>query len=56
MLLPSQVPANARRGLLEVLGLVNGCVASLLLLPLFLHGWPPGEEGRSEKAGSAGQQ
>ena len=36
----SQVPANARLGLLLVLGLVNCFVASLLLLPVLLHWWP----------------
>jgi uncharacterized protein len=37
----SQVPANARLGLLLVLGLVNCFVASLLLLPVLLHWRPP---------------
>jgi predicted RND superfamily exporter protein len=36
----SQVPANARLGLLLVLGLVNCFIASLLLLPVLLHWWP----------------
>jgi len=40
MLLLSQVPANARLGLLLVLGLVNCFFASLLLLPALLHWWP----------------
>jgi predicted RND superfamily exporter protein len=40
VLMLSQVPANARLGLLLVLGLVNCFVASLLLLPLLLHWWP----------------
>jgi predicted RND superfamily exporter protein len=40
VLLCSQVPANARLGLLVVLGLVNCFVASLLLLPVLLHWWP----------------
>jgi hypothetical protein len=39
-LMLSQVPANARLGLLLVLGLVNCFVASLLLLPVLLHWWP----------------
>ena len=37
VLMFSQVPANARLGLLVVLGLVNCFVASLLLLPVLLH-------------------
>ena len=36
-LMLSQVPANARLGLLLVLGLVNCFAASLLLLPVLLH-------------------
>jgi len=40
VLILSQVPANARLGLLLVIGLVNCFVASLLLLPVFLHWWP----------------
>ena len=40
VLLLSQVPANARLGLLLVLGLVNCFLASLLLLPVLLHWWP----------------
>jgi predicted RND superfamily exporter protein len=40
VLMLSQVPANARLGLLLVLGLVNCFIASLLLLPLLLHWWP----------------
>jgi hypothetical protein len=40
VLMLSQVPANARLGLLVVLGLVNCFVASLLLLPALLHWWP----------------
>lgn len=36
----SQVPANARLGLLLVLGLVNCFFASLLLLPALLYWWP----------------
>jgi len=41
VLMLSQVPANARLGLLLVLGLSNCFVASLLLLPVLLHWWPP---------------
>jgi predicted RND superfamily exporter protein len=40
VLMLSQIPANARLGLLLVLGLVNCFVASLLLLPVLLHWWP----------------
>lgn len=40
VLLLSQVPANARLGLLLVLGMVNCLVASLLMLPVLLHWWP----------------
>ena len=40
VLLLSQVPANARLGLLLVLGLVNCFVVSLLLLPALLPWWP----------------
>jgi hypothetical protein len=40
VLMLSQVPDNARLGLLLVLGLVNCFVASLLLLPILLHWWP----------------
>jgi uncharacterized protein len=40
VLMLSQVPANARLGLLLVLGLVNCLVMSLLLLPVLLHWWP----------------
>jgi hypothetical protein len=36
----TQVPANARLGLLLVLGLVNCFIASMLLLPVLLHRWP----------------
>jgi len=39
VLLLSQVPANARLGLLLVLGLVNCFVVSVLLLPVLLN-WP----------------
>jgi hypothetical protein len=41
VLMLSQVPANARLGLLLVLGLVNCLAMSLLLLPVLLHWWPP---------------
>ena len=41
VLLFSQVPANARLGILLVLGLVNCLVSSLLLLPVMLHWSPP---------------
>jgi predicted RND superfamily exporter protein len=40
VLMLSQVPANARLGLLMVLGLLECFVASLLLLPVLLHWWP----------------
>jgi len=40
VLMLSQVPANARLGLLLVLGLVNCFIASLLLLPVLLQWWP----------------
>jgi predicted RND superfamily exporter protein len=36
----SPVPANARLGLLLVLGLVNCFLVSLVLLPVLLHWWP----------------
>ena len=48
VLMLSQVPANARLGLLLVLGLVNCFVASLLLLPVLLHWWPLKDSGRSQ--------
>jgi predicted RND superfamily exporter protein len=41
VLVLSQVPANARLGLLTVLGLVNCLVATLLLVPVLLQWWPP---------------
>jgi len=47
VLMLSQVPANARLGILLVLGLVNCFVASLLLLPVLLH-WRPLKESRDE--------
>ncbi|MSU57602.1 MAG: hypothetical protein EXS35_05385 [Pedosphaera sp.] len=37
VLMLSQVPANARLGLLTVLGLVNCLIASLLILPVLLY-------------------
>jgi predicted RND superfamily exporter protein len=40
VLMLSQVPANARLGLLVVLGLVDCLIASLLILPVLLHWWP----------------
>jgi predicted RND superfamily exporter protein len=40
VLVLSQVPANARLGLLLVLGLANCFLVSLLLLPVLLHWWP----------------
>jgi predicted RND superfamily exporter protein len=48
VLMLSQVPANARLGLLLVLGLVNCFVASLLLLPVLLHWWPLKDLGESK--------
>jgi predicted RND superfamily exporter protein len=41
----SQVPANARLGLLLVLGLVHCFVVSLLLLSVLFHWWPPKDLG-----------
>jgi uncharacterized protein len=40
VLMFSQVPANARLGLLTVLGLVDCLIATLLLLPVMLYWWP----------------
>jgi predicted RND superfamily exporter protein len=40
VLILSQVPANARLGLLLVVGLVNCFLASLAILPVLLHWWP----------------
>jgi len=48
VLMLSQVPANARLGLLLVLGLVNCFIASLLLLPMLLHWWPLKDSGESK--------
>jgi predicted RND superfamily exporter protein len=42
VLMLSEVPANARLGLLVVLGLVNCFIASLVLLPVLLRWWPAG--------------
>jgi predicted RND superfamily exporter protein len=47
VLMLSQVPADARLGLLMVLGLTECFLASLLLLPLFLHWWPFSPESKS---------
>lgn len=52
VLMLSQVPANARLGLLLVLGLVNCFVASLLLLPVLLHWWPLKDFGESKNSAS----
>jgi predicted RND superfamily exporter protein len=49
VLMLSQVPANARLGLLLVLGLINCFIASLLLLPVLLHWWPLKEIGESKR-------
>jgi predicted RND superfamily exporter protein len=40
VLVISEVPANARLGILVVVGLLNCFVVSLLLLPVLLHWWP----------------
>ncbi|MGO8679531.1 MAG: efflux RND transporter permease subunit [Limisphaerales bacterium] len=48
VLMLSQVPANARLGLLLVLGLVNCFVASLLLLPVLIHWWPLANFGKAK--------
>jgi predicted RND superfamily exporter protein len=42
------VPANARLGLLLVLGLVNCFIASMLLLPVLLHWWPLRDFGEAK--------
>jgi predicted RND superfamily exporter protein len=62
VLLLSQVPANARLGILLVLGLVNCFVVSMLLLPIFLcpqtkdwtrsNGCPPKTKDRPESRSS----
>ena len=52
VLMLSQVPANARLGLLLVLGLVNCFVASLLLLPVLLHWWPLKDFGEAKTGAS----
>jgi hypothetical protein len=51
VLMLSQVPANARLGLLLVLGLVNCFIASLLLLPVLLY-WRPLKNVGETKAGA----
>jgi predicted RND superfamily exporter protein len=51
VLMLSQVPANAKLGLLVVLGLVDCLVASLLLLPVALHWWPL-KDNREDLAGA----
>jgi predicted RND superfamily exporter protein len=40
VLVLSQMPPNARLGLLVVLGLVSCFITSLLLLPVLLYWWP----------------
>jgi predicted RND superfamily exporter protein len=54
VLMLSQVPANARLGLLVVLGLVNCFIVSLVLLPVLLHWWPL--KGLREDARQAGNR
>ena len=51
VLMLSQVPANARLGLLLVLGLVNCFIVSLVLLPVLLYWWPL-KDARDTRAGS----
>ena len=46
VLMLSEVPANARLGLLVVLGLSNCFLASLALLPVMLHWWPLNGRGK----------
>jgi predicted RND superfamily exporter protein len=53
VLMLSQVPANARLGLLLVLGLVNCFIAMLLLLPVLLHWWPLKDAGESASGAPA---
>jgi uncharacterized protein len=55
VLMLSQVPANARLGLLVVVGLVNCFLMSLLLLPVLLHWWPLHgvAEGQQQSRGGA---
>lgn len=48
VLMLSQVPANARLGILVVLGLANCFFLSLLLLPVLLHWWPLKESSGSK--------
>ena len=40
VLVLSQMPPNARLGMLVVLGVVSCFIASLLLLPVLLYWWP----------------
>jgi hypothetical protein len=49
VLMLSQVPANARLGLLVVLGLVDCLIASLLILPVLLHWWPLRDTRKTSK-------
>ena len=53
-LMLSQVPANARLGLLVVLGLVECFIASLAILPVLLHWWPL-KEPKPVHVGSAAE-
>jgi predicted RND superfamily exporter protein len=46
-LMLSQVPANARLGILLVLGLVNCFILSMVLLPVLLNWWPIKQAKRS---------
>jgi predicted RND superfamily exporter protein len=46
----SPVPANARLGLLMVLGLMDCLVASLLILPVLLYWWPLNDMRKSRIA------
>ena len=48
----SQVPANARLGLLLVVGLVNCFLASLAILPVLLH-WRPLKAPQTSESGTA---
>ncbi len=50
VLMLSQVPANARLGLLVVLGLVDSLIATLLILPVLLHWWPLRENRKDAAA------
>jgi len=53
VLMLSQVPANARLGLLVVLGLMNCFVLSLLLLPALFPWWPLKNSAQSPGAAPA---